>query len=75
MAKFHVVGISTRGYHYISGEDSLAAACPKVAEVIHRRHMGCVVRDGATGKRYSLVECQARLTALGQSPTMSMPGN
>lgn len=57
MKKYHVVGITTKGYHlvesYENREEGIRAA------VSHdRRSMSIVFRDGTTGKRFSIVELE-----------------
>jgi recombination DNA repair RAD52 pathway protein len=55
--RFHVVGIS-KGYHRLASYETMAEA---VTDILGRslRSMGCVLRDGTTGKRYCVNECRA----------------
>lgn len=55
MNKYHVVLISTKGYHLLASFSTMAeAAARAITQGV--RSTGCVVRDGNTGKRYCLAE-------------------
>lgn len=58
MSRFHVVAVTTRGYHLLKSYTTKADA---IADALSRSltSYGVVMRDGTTGKRY----CQAELRA------------
>lgn len=57
MNRFHVVAIS-KGYHLLASHPTFEAAA-KEAMARNRNHYAIVMRDGTTGKRYSIAELQA----------------
>lgn len=57
MKRYHIVLISTAGYHLATSYATMAEA---VKDMLSRsvKSFGCVLRDGTNGKRYSIAECR-----------------
>ena len=55
MNKYHVILISTKGYHWLAAYPTMQQAAER-AITQGVKSMGCVVRDGNTGKRYCIAE-------------------
>lgn len=60
MSKHYLVAITTHGYSIVSSHDTDAEAVGAMAEFRSKHRSTCVLRDGATGKRESVREVEAR---------------
>ena len=58
MKRHHVVFITTRGYHRLASYETQAEALRHVAKATNRTGSH-VYRNGITGARYSMKECEA----------------
>lgn len=63
VGKFHAIGVTTRGYYYLAtlGASTIRDAAREVRKH-HKSHRVTVLRDGSTGKRYSMRECESIAT-------------
>lgn len=61
MSKIHLVMITTAGYTLVSSHDTDGAAITAMAKFRAKHRAVCVLRDGATGRRESVEEVEARI--------------
>lgn len=61
MSKHHLVAITTHGYSLVSSHDTDDEAIDAMTQFRRKHRTACVLRDGATGKRESVREVEARI--------------
>lgn len=63
VGKFHALGVTVRGYYYLAtlSARTIRDAAQEVRQH-HKSHRVTVLRDGGTGKRYSMRECESIAT-------------